>query len=329
MTPPSAGRGPNAIARKLDPNLPGFQESFAELETANLPRFQTGFPPQRLTMTLLGEFWAGRTEPIPSAALVKLLQAFNITEAAARVALGRLAARGALILERRGRTTWYRQSPRLLMLLPQGRALTQNFGAPRTGWDRTWSIVSWNLINPTPASTHRVRISLRELGYAPLAPGVWVSPDQAPDGLFDMLPHRDDLRFSVFTASETPFAGAAPAVTAFDLSEVRLTYEDFVTTFEPLLEASRAACFTPADALVARTRAVFRWFVIATLDPDLPAELLPQHWPRAASHDLFVTLVDAVTPSAETYVRSVIADLDPETAELVTSPASYGISSDI
>ena len=325
MTSSSAERGLNAIARKLDPKLPGFHESFIELEAANLPRFQSGFPPQRLTMTLLGEFWVGRSEPIPSAALVQLLRAFNITESAARAALSRLAARGALILERRGRTTWYRQSPNLLMLLPQGRAMTLNFGPSRTGWDGSWSIVSWNLINPTPALTHRIRISLRELGYAPLAPGVWVSPGQAPDRLVDMLPHPDDMTFSVFTAQELPVEGAASAVSAFDLSEMELAYEEFLATFSPLLTASRASGFPPAEALVARTRAVFRWFVIATLDPDLPAELLPPKWSRTEAHRLFVALVDGVTPMAESYVRSVIAQFDADTAELVTAPAPYAI----
>jgi phenylacetic acid degradation operon negative regulatory protein len=312
---------PNAIVRKLDPSLPGINESLEELENVTLPRFQTGFPPQRLTMTLLGDFWNGRTQALPSGALVKLLQSFEINEQTVRVTLGRLVGRGALILERRGRTTWYSQSPNLLALLPQGRAITQNFAAPRTGWDGDWSVVSWNMVNTQAASAHRIRMSLRELGYAPLAPGVWVSADDASDLVAAVM--GEEARFSMFTARELPSAGHTAAVTAFDLTAIQSQYEDFLRTFQPFLKSSRTRRFTPADALVARTRAVYRWFVIATLDPDLPLELLPPQWPRAKARELFVTLVNSITPAAASYVRSVVAEYSPDTSELVTTPALY------
>jgi phenylacetic acid degradation operon negative regulatory protein len=315
-----------AIVRKLDPTLGGVEESVRELESISLPRFQVGFPPQRLTMTLLGEFWAGRTEALPSAAFVRLLEGFDINEQAARVALGRLAARGALIMERRGRTTWYRQSPDLLDLLAQGRAVTDGFGEPRVGWDGTWSIVTWSMTGGSSASAHRVRTSLRELGYAPLSPGVWVSPDQATAELKQALSVDGDVRYTVFVATEAEFDGADSPIAAWDLDDIRPKYLEFLKLFKPEVAKTSNRSINPAKALVTRTRAVYRWFVIAALDPDLPAELLPVSWPRAEAHRLFVEVVNCLTPFAEQHVRSVISASAPELAELVTLPWPYGAS---
>ncbi len=313
-----------AIVRKVDPSIGGVAEVLLDLENVSLPRFQVGFPPQRLTMTLLGEFWVGRTEAIPSAALVRLLGAFDINEQAARVALGRLAARGALIMERRGRTTWYRQSPNLLHVLPQGRAITAGFAEPRTGWDGTWSIVTWSMSGGTAAAAHRVRLNLRELGFAPLNPGVWVSPDHPDEHLAGAFAVGEDLRFTIFTARDIETAGATSPRSTWDPQELRPEYDDFIGLFQPQLESLAQRPVSPSEALVIRTRAVYRWFVIATLDPDLPAELLPADWPRAEARRLFVSLVDHTTPIAEQYVRSVIGESAPELIELVTVPPRYG-----
>jgi phenylacetic acid degradation operon negative regulatory protein len=312
---------PPAIARKLDPAVPGVEEFFHDLEGVSLPRFQVGFPPQRLVMTLLGEFWAGRTEALPSAALVRLLGAFDINEQAARVAVGRLAVRGALIIERRGRTTWYRQSTNLLTILPQGRAITAGFAEPRR-WGGTWTVVSWGIAGGTPAAAYRVRTSLRELGFAPLGVGVWVSPDEPTDDIANVFASVDNATFAVFSARDAELTGAMSPRSAWDLEEIRSEYDAFLKLFQPAMKRKNA--ISPAEALVLRTRVVYRWFVIATLDPDLPAELLPLDWPRVAARRLFVDLVDRSTPIANHYVRLVIAEFAPELEPLVTLPRSYG-----
>ncbi|HEY3240474.1 MAG TPA: hypothetical protein VGL92_12965, partial [Acidimicrobiia bacterium] len=52
--------------------------------------------PRHLLLTLLGDYWFGRTEHLPSAALVRLLEEFGVSATAARTALSRLARRGLL-----------------------------------------------------------------------------------------------------------------------------------------------------------------------------------------------------------------------------------------
>ena len=59
--------------------------------------------PPRLLLTLLGDYWWRRTEPLPSAALVALLAEFGVSDSAARAALSRLTRNGLLITSKSGR----------------------------------------------------------------------------------------------------------------------------------------------------------------------------------------------------------------------------------
>ena len=59
------------------------------LDELTMPRSQAGGQPQHLLVTLLGDYWFGQREQLPSAGLVDLLAEFGISAAGARAALGR------------------------------------------------------------------------------------------------------------------------------------------------------------------------------------------------------------------------------------------------
>src|SRR5258708_35877375 len=68
--------------------------------------------PPRLLLTLLGDYWWQRTEPLPSAAIVALLAEFGVSDSAARAALSRLTRHGLLVTSRNGRRTDVQPSER-------------------------------------------------------------------------------------------------------------------------------------------------------------------------------------------------------------------------
>src|SRR5262249_2913103 len=80
--------------------------------------------PPRLLLTLLGDYWWRRTEPLPSAALVALLAEFGVSDSAARAALSRLTRNGLLITSKSGRRTVVRLSERAARILQDGRRLS-------------------------------------------------------------------------------------------------------------------------------------------------------------------------------------------------------------
>src|SRR4029450_11094966 len=99
-----------------------------DLADVNLPRIQTGANPQHLIVTLLGDYWFGRKEHLPSAALVALANEFEITSTSARAALSRLARRGLLDSSRDGRRTFYGFTSRAERGVQEGVAGLGGFG---------------------------------------------------------------------------------------------------------------------------------------------------------------------------------------------------------
>src|ERR1700758_4939992 len=92
--------------------------------------------PPRLLLTLLGDYWWQRTEPLPSAAIVGLLAEFGVSDSAARAALSRLTRNGLLVTCKSGRRTYSRLSSRAAAILDDGARRIFSFGAARQPWDR-------------------------------------------------------------------------------------------------------------------------------------------------------------------------------------------------
>ena len=101
--------------------------------------------PPRLLLTLLGDYWWQRTEPLPSAAIVALLAEFGVSDSAARAALSRLTRNGLLVTSKAGRRTFSRLSSRAAAILDDGARRIFSFGADRRPWDGMWSLVAFSI----------------------------------------------------------------------------------------------------------------------------------------------------------------------------------------
>jgi phenylacetic acid degradation operon negative regulatory protein len=149
-------------------------------EVLNLPRVQTGANPQHLIVTLLGDYWSGRKEHLPSAALVALTNEFDITSTSARAALSRLARRGLLDSTKDGRRTFYGLTPSAEQVLDEGFRRIVTFGLDEGPWDESWVVVIFSVPENQRDVRHVLRTRLRWLGFAPLYDGSWVSPRADP-----------------------------------------------------------------------------------------------------------------------------------------------------
>lgn len=316
MTVPPAGAAadPDPAADPAGDAMAGDGDTVADRDL--LPRPTTGSSPQHLAVTLLGDYWHGRREHLPSAALVRLLGEFGVTAVSARAALHRLTDRGVLESSRGGRRTYYALTDTATStILGSSRRITR-FGASTRPWDGQWTVALFSLPEPRRDLRHLLRSRLRWLGFAALFDGVWVSPHASPDAVLAALA---ELRIGSATVLRaTDCGGCRPPQSAWDLDELRATYEEFIADATPLLGRARAGAVGPAEALVARTRLMDVWRRFPGLDPDLPAELLPPDWPRRRAHDAFAGLYDALGPVAEMRVKQVLAEFAPDLAALVS-----------
>jgi len=271
--------------------------------------------PPRLLLTLLGDYWWQRTEPLPSAAIVALLAEFGVSDSAARAALSRMTRNGLLVTSRSGRRTFVRLSTRAADVLDDGARRIFSFGAAGAAWDGMWSLVAFSIPEDNRAARDELRKALRWLGFAPLYDGLWVAPRNHADEVMARLKELGISTATAFRATAVPGAGMTdiPA-RAWDLERLRERYEEFIAFAGLLRDQTNAGEISPMDALVARTRVMNEWRAFPAMDPDLPAELLPPAWPRTAARELFIACYDLLGPLAARRVRQIIAKYTPELA---------------
>jgi phenylacetic acid degradation operon negative regulatory protein len=304
-------------------SLPTMSNFFDALADEDIPQpWTTPGPvaqrPPRLLLTLLGDYWWQRTEPLPSAAIVALLAEFGVSDSAARAALSRLTRNGLLETSRSGRRTSVRLSAHAAEVLDDGARRIFSFGAGGDQWDGMWSLVAFSIPEQHRSARDELRKALRWLGFAPLYDGLWVSPRDHADRVMARLSDLGIATATAFRATALPVTPASaqsqiPA-RAWDLSGLRDRYQEFTEYASLLRDQTQAGEISTADALVARTRVMNEWRAFPAMDPDLPDELLPPAWPRAAARELFIACYDLLGPLAARRVRQIIARYSPELA---------------
>lgn len=272
--------------------------------------------PQRLLLTLLGDFWEPGHGPLPSAFLVRLLGDLGLSSQNARATVSRLARRGLIEASRRGRFTYYGITDRGATVLLEGYRRIFTFGAERRDWDGTWTFLTFSVPEARRETRHLLRTRLRWHGFAPLQDAVWVAVgDQSGPAAADLEALEIGTATIVVGQASGP-ADGHPA-TAWKLDELSAGYRGFIDTYAPVRERVVSGLVSPSEALRFRTSVIDRWRVFRAADPDLPAELLPADWPRSVARQVFVDVVDGLGPLAALRVRQLLTPESPELAALV------------
>jgi phenylacetic acid degradation operon negative regulatory protein len=266
---------------------------------------------------LFGDYWLESPGGFPSAALVSLLGAFGVNDAAARAALSRMVKRGLLTSSKSGRTTSYRTSRRTQQILTDASRRIVDFGRAADGWSGVWSVVAFTI----PENSRSLRVAARNrlvwLGFAPLYDEVWICPhDRHEDAVRELA----GLGVEVTALQATVADSASPTrqpQNAWNLDELARRYHDVIDQTTRAQELLRHDSPSPVEALVQRTRLLEAWLDLSSADPNLPAVLLPTSWPREHARDLFLETHDALGDLATAHVRTVIAASDPDAARLV------------
>ena len=281
------------------------------------------YRPQHLLLTLLGDYWYPRYDPLPSAALVDLLSEFGVSEQNCRAALSRMSRKGLLVTGRRGRRTVYALSESAMRTLHEGTRRIFTFGGPTAPWDGRWTVVAFSIPEQNRSVRSALRIRLGWEGFASLFDGVWVAPGVRDRRAAELLTELgvDTATVIVGRASEL-VRGGDPA-RAWNLEELRSRYDEFVRVFLPVVEHLRRRPLSGHDALVARTAVIDAWRTFPGLDPELPSELLPPQWPQARARALFAEIYDALASTATAQVREVLAEHDPHAAGLATHHTTH------
>lgn len=275
--------------------------------------------PNQLLLTLLGDYWWRRAEPLPSAALVALLAEFGVSDVAARAALSRLVHHDLLVPSKYGRQTFYGLSKRAAHIFDDGVHRIFSFGEGGYIWDGKWSLVAFSIPEDQRKLRHVLRDRLRWLGFAPFYDGLWISPHDRLSEVASQLTELSLRAATMFRASiieGTPEAGLPQR--AWDINALHRQYQEFIIETQPFQIRIKQGTILPKEALIARTQIMDTWRRFPLVDPDLPDVLLPPNWPRAFARQLFIETYDALGPLAQQRIQHIIALYAPALSQYAT-----------
>lgn len=314
------GRGRRSAVRGARLPAPGAvpPHPVVAADAVDLPRVQVGAQPQHLLTALLGDYWSGCDEHVPSIVLVSLLADFGVSTVGARAALSRLSRRGLLESSRTGRNTYYGLTTQAGVAIRESMDRILTFGLRHDPWDGRWTVAAFSIPEGQRDVRHAVRARLRWLGFAPLYDGMWVTPHLVGEAARRVFAELGVTASTVLiTTSEARRTDPRPPMAAWDLSELQRTYEDFIGSHAPLLERVRGGDVRGAEALAARTAVMESWARFPSLDPDLPIELLPGGWPRREARTVFAEIYDGLAAPAVARVRELLGVASPQLVDRV------------
>jgi phenylacetic acid degradation operon negative regulatory protein len=245
--------------------------------------------PNSFIFTLFGDVVEreGSDHSLALGSLVQLMGTFGVSEAAVRQAVSRLARQGWLVAARRGNRAFYAVTERGRRRIEE---LNPRIYGPVIEWDGRWRMLTYTVEESRRERRDRLRKELAVLGWAPLSASVWISPS-------DSLP-------AARSAAES--AGASDAVHLFlgeyrgplgdrelvarcwDLAEIAQAYHEFIDRYAAQLERERdTRGLSDEEAFVDRLWLVHDYRRFAYIDPGLPSELVPAHWPGTTAAAIF------------------------------------------
>jgi phenylacetic acid degradation operon negative regulatory protein len=247
-------------------------------------RPRSGSSAKAVLLTVLGELVLPAGGTAWTQSLVRTLGLTGVEEKNARQALARLAKQGIVTGHRRGRRVRWHLTPEGSELLTRGTERIYGFGSTSQRWDAHWLVVLCSVPEDQRAKRHRLRTRLGFAGFGFLGAGVAITPHLDREPLANaVLKELDLVETSVVLRAEAGdlVPGRELLHRAWDLDGLARRYHDFLARFG---EASPA---TADEHLAALVELVHEWRRFPFVDPEIPHQLLPGHWPGRRAKALF------------------------------------------
>ncbi|WP_406693121.1 PaaX family transcriptional regulator C-terminal domain-containing protein [Saccharopolyspora sp. ID03-671] len=261
-----------------------------------------------MLITVLGELVHPNDQPVWTSSLLYMLVGMGIEQRTARQAINRAAASGWISAQRQGREVRWELTDSGKRLMEDGAKRVYSLHADADPWDGNWLI----LLVTIPDAQRSVRKSLYTAldweGFGNPTPGVWVSPhvDRQPRAqkVIDELELRSSTLAFVGKASAIGQTEQELVELSWDLDEVTAKYEELLIRYSGLQPA-------PGDPLLfTHVKLTNEWQRFPFMDPQLPAELLP-NWIGRRAAVLFHQLREAWYEDAQQRWREVVKETSP------------------
>lgn len=244
-----------------------------------------------LLFTVMGEFVLPAGGSAWTSAFIEVLGRLGIEEKAARQALARMAADGWIRSQRVGRRTRWRLTADGERLLTEGTERIYAFASSHANWDGRWLLVMARVPESDRSARHLLRTRLGWAGLGSPAPGIWVTTHTERTGEVEQVLKGAGIADAQIFVAEHRGGGQLVTLVAqaWDLTAIEQRYERFLGQF---------AVAATADPLASLIELVHAWRRFPSIDPGLPAELLPGRWSGARAARLFAARHARWSPDA-------------------------------
>jgi phenylacetic acid degradation operon negative regulatory protein len=240
-----------------------------------------------------GSLWIG--------ALIRLMASFGVSPAAVRQGVSRMARQGWLVAHRAGNRAYYSVTERGRRRIEE---LVPRIYGPVIEWDGRWRLLTYAIGEAHRQRRERLRKELAALGWAQLSPSTWISPSDTLIAAREAARATGTLDAVNLSASEYrgPLSDRELLERCWNVEQIAHAYRAFVDRYQARLAREREQRDIGDEAaLVERLWLVHDYRKFAYLDPGLPSELLPAHWPGNAAAALFREYYAALERKSQRY----------------------------
>jgi phenylacetic acid degradation operon negative regulatory protein len=262
--------------------------------------------PQAVLLTFFGAYLLGRGAQVATSSVLEVLGRAGVSQHATRSALSRMARRGLLRRERRGRQVYLGLTPRTREILGDGDERVWRTDAVNRQWDGSWTLLGFSLPESWQRQRHELRSRLLWAGFGPLQGGLWIAPSHVDvAAVLDGVQAGGHVR--AFAARALPPTDVDGLLRdAWDLDAIAARYHGFVGRWASPGERPRFP-----DRLAQQLALQTDWLQVIRQDPRLPARHLPADWPAARAQELFRALYAELDPQARA-IAAEILDVIPD-----------------
>ncbi|MBV8583935.1 MAG: phenylacetic acid degradation operon negative regulatory protein PaaX [Candidatus Eremiobacteraeota bacterium] len=259
--------------------------------------------PTSFIFTLYGDLAhrEGGDLSLSAGALIRLMGAFGVSEGAVRQAVSRMVRQEWLLSERRGSHAYYRVTARGLRRIEE---LSPRIYGPVIDWDGRWRMLTYTVEETRRERRDRLRKELAVLGWAPLSASTWISPSDSLEAARRVAESVGALdAVNLFAGIYCGPSGDRDLVArCWDLDAIATAYREFVDRNRERMGRE----FDDEGAFVERLWLVHDYRKFVYLDPGLPSELVPAHWPGTTAAAIFRERYARLGPKSQRYFRTSI-----------------------
>ncbi len=272
----------------------------------------SGQRPQDLVFTLFGEYLLERSDSVWVGSLIALLEPFGLSEGGVRTVLSRMAKKGWLSSERRGRSSFYALTDRGRTLLQQGQARIYH-PAWNAEWDGQWFLLAYSIPQTARNVRDRLRDRLAWLGFGSIGNGLWISPRNVEADVRELAEQMELSSHLICFRSRPahPVTDEELVHRCWDLSALNHRYHEFAERWaartRPVLpKPTSDDTEANARAFVLRFELIHEFRRFPLQDPFLPRPLLPDPWFGDRASAVFRELHDQLVGPADLWVSDVL-----------------------